>query len=232
MTGDGMESWLNYDGASPFRATRHAVRMERGLTRAWYGMMFLVPPDAVVQSDPVVRTFAQMRESVAMVTSDDNVAHNSLGCGRPLPRLGLPLDVGRRLGNAGHGDQSVCNNSTSFYCWMTCQDIPPLETAQMSIEAVVAGNYSLYCADSAADDDLAEGVEQCTKSGVVGASMNPACVGTWRRTEEGIPTGLYVSEALAEEQLKGFGTSNSCRIRFSGVLSIVLGASFIFIGLY
>eukprot|EP00588_Corethron_pennatum_P032061 CAMPEP_0194347898 /NCGR_PEP_ID=MMETSP0171-20130528/106242_1 /TAXON_ID=218684 /ORGANISM="Corethron pennatum, Strain L29A3" /LENGTH=731 /DNA_ID=CAMNT_0039115193 /DNA_START=182 /DNA_END=2378 /DNA_ORIENTATION=- len=169
MMGEGMENWLNYNGASPFRATKHAVRMGSGSTRAWYGMMFLVPPDTVVQKKPVVRTFAQIRESVGRGGGDDR---NFVGCNRgPFRPDDVPSNTMRRV-SAGHQDPSVCNNSTNFYCWMTCQNLPEADHK----EALINAGNSLYCADPAIVDnrDLSEGVSVCTQGGVAGGAMDAA----------------------------------------------------------
>eukprot|EP00588_Corethron_pennatum_P007032 CAMPEP_0194291826 /NCGR_PEP_ID=MMETSP0169-20130528/44267_1 /TAXON_ID=218684 /ORGANISM="Corethron pennatum, Strain L29A3" /LENGTH=696 /DNA_ID=CAMNT_0039039827 /DNA_START=202 /DNA_END=2289 /DNA_ORIENTATION=+ len=189
MMGEGMESWLNYNGASPFRATKHAVKMRRGSRRVWYGMMFLVPPDTVVQKKPVVRTFAQIRESVGRGGDDDR---NSVGCNRgPFRPDDAPINTMRRV-SAGHQDPSVCNNSTNFYCWMTCQNLPEADHK----DALINAGNSLYCADPAIVDyqDLSKGVSACTQGGVVGGAMDAACVGIWKPAEPGVPT--YIIEGI------------------------------------
>lgn len=78
-------------------------------------------------------------------------------------------------------DASQCNNSTNFFCWMTCMDIPDVDQAELYVEA----GYSLYCVDEPLLDssggDVAKAHEQCV------GIHNMACVGSWQKTVDGVP---------------------------------------------
>lgn len=63
MLGAGTESWLHTPESFKLRATRHAVKMTPGDERAWYGMMFQVPLDSIVQTEPKALTFAELKKS-------------------------------------------------------------------------------------------------------------------------------------------------------------------------
>jgi Ctr copper transporter family len=83
-------------------------------------------------------------------------------------------------------DASVCDNSTNFYCWMSCLKIPDSMNAQKYID----GGYSLYCADPAWYDSSNRSVVAATSScdevygtrNITGGAMNEACIGMWLPT--------------------------------------------------
>ena len=87
MIGAGAESWLQTPKSLRLQATRHAVKMSAGDRRAWYGMMHLVPADAVVQRVPRDVTFAELKRSSAPTAGrkfGDDESHPDdviVGCG-------------------------------------------------------------------------------------------------------------------------------------------------------
>lgn len=78
-------------------------------------------------------------------------------------------------------DPAGCNNSTNFFCWMTCMEIPDADEAELYVEA----GYSLYCVDepvmSSSGGDVEKAHEQCV------GRHNKACVGSWQKTVDGVP---------------------------------------------
>lgn len=214
MLGAGAEHWLQT--LVPLRATRHAVRMEPGQTRVWYGMMTLVPEYAIVQEKPQ-RTFRDMQTAIlSLVTSNtDKQMHQednsfvSIGCGAipetansdySLPRV-PPRRHRRRL---QHADPSHCNNKTNFFCWMSCLDIPNHE----SVEEYLDEGYSLYCLDpsilASSGNSVSKAVENCAP-GV----HNSKCLGKWNPTSPLIPGYdlQFNSTHELEEQFCYGGTS-------------------------
>jgi hypothetical protein len=80
MLGEGAEKWLNTPDSLKLRATRHAVKMKSGERRAWYGMMHLVPPNAIIKKSSGT-TFSQMRKTSkahVLVQDTDYVTTSSM----------------------------------------------------------------------------------------------------------------------------------------------------------
>ena len=108
MLGAGSESWLNTPSSLKLRATRHAVKMSSGDQRAWYGMMFQVPAESIVQTSPQLLTFAEMKKSSVHSGgrrfSDDksNPDNVVIGCGVGQPFLNnYSTPVRHRLQHVG-----------------------------------------------------------------------------------------------------------------------------------
>jgi Ctr copper transporter family len=87
-------------------------------------------------------------------------------------------------------DASKCNNSTNFYCWMSCLKIPDNTNSQKYLD----DGYSLYCADPAKYDSSGQSVAAATtpcnevygSRTIIGGAMNEACIGMWKPTAEGV----------------------------------------------
>lgn len=126
--------------------------------------MHLVPESAIIQRDPK-RTFREMRQVI-------NTDSPDIGCGS------RPTSIAPRRRMAS--DASACNNSTNFFCWMSCRDIPePTKAADYQKKG-----YSLYCLDpnvlEEANVPVSLAVEPCV------GRMNPACMASWQPTEDGV----------------------------------------------
>jgi len=215
MLGAGAEHWLRTP--VPLKATRHAVRMQPGQMRAWYGMMFLVPDNAVVQENPQ-RTFGDMQKAVSSLSDTqghdfkyrgggDN-AHVSIGCGRVSEYAygeNLQQQTHRHRRRLQHvQDPSQCNNNTNFFCWMSCLDIPQPE----SIDEFLDDGYSLYCLDPAILASSGNSVSQAVAPCGYG-NHNSRCMGKWTRTAPSVP-GYDLhrnSTNVLEEQFCYGGTS-------------------------
>jgi len=231
MLGIGAEQWLQN---MPFqlRATKHAVQMKEGTSRVWYGMMHLVPENAIIQTFPTKATFADMRQSMLLRSQnktysesiiDTNEEDISIGCGfapiskpeKQVTPTARSITQRRRL---VHVDPSACNNGTNFYCWMVCTSIPDVENAAAFIEQ----GKSLYCADkNKIDSGLKTATENCqSRSGIPGGAMNSNCVGMWHSSGVGIPSqkvkipenrrfvsNLSIQEETSKEEYCYSGTS-------------------------
>jgi len=210
MLGVGAEQWLqNIPENLKLRATRHAVKMKQGSNRAWYGMMHLVPENAIIQNFPTQATFADMRYSMLLRSKkyfkysestlqlDDSNKDIAIGCGVVRNAKESTFDsknnnnfiVKERRRLQLHVDASECNNNTNFYCWMSCVSIPNANKAA----SLTKEGKSLYCADHTKmdDGDLANAVKFCTDplTGAAGGAMNTDCVGIWAdAVEEDIPS--------------------------------------------
>jgi copper transporter 1 len=171
----------------------------------------LVPNDAIIQEYPKPSTIADMRRLMSVSSakrrySDTNPLANdqvTIGCGN----VDLEMN-GEGTSFASHGieqgttsaiparrrlsmvpDASYCNNSTNFYCWMTCQDIPNNQNAAQLIK----DGKSLYCLDSSAlfnyGGDVAKAVSPCEdpETGTPGGAMNTNCIGSWQPTAPNVP---------------------------------------------
>ncbi len=86
-------------------------------------------------------------------------------------------------------DASFCNNSTNFYCWMTCLDIPNYQNAAQEVKE----GKSLYCLDPSTlftyGGEVAKAVLPCDdpETGVPGKAMNTNCIGSWQPTAPDVP---------------------------------------------
>lgn len=216
MLGAGAENWLQT--SVPLKATRHSVRMESGVSRAWYGMMHLVPEAAIVEQGPIPKTFGEMRQAMVLKghnkatrTFGDDPLNNepledvSIGCGfsdlqedysNTDTATALVSSRRRRLQHVENA--GACNNVTNFYCWMSCLDVPHADEA----EELVEGGYSLYCLDPsvfAATSMVAEAQNPCISQGVVGLAMNSNCLGSWQPTAPGVEAADVIVESTAPE---------------------------------
>mmetsp|Transcript_4660 Transcript_4660/g.6752 ORF Transcript_4660/g.6752 Transcript_4660/m.6752 type:complete len:641 (+) Transcript_4660:93-2015(+) len=175
MMGTGMQHWISTTTETKIKATRHALRIPAGQNRVWYGMMHLVPEHAIVQRDfktGQATTFQDLKHTLASQdnNNDDDDEIISIGCGHASTHNRRS----RRLGSAT--DSSECNNSTNFFCWMTCMDIPHAEHK----EEYLNDDYSLYCLDPSLLDNVADAAAPCA----TGYIHNPACVGKWKPTSQ------------------------------------------------
>jgi len=203
MLGSGMQHWihLNKEIDLSFKATKHAVKMN-GLSasRAWYGMMHLVPPDAIIQRHPTIQTFNNMRSSMSLSSrqasssfQDNNVI--SIGCGNhPSPQSShlnndlsevTTTSVHRRLQHVSGPE--ACNNVTQFMCWLICLDIPDHENAVSRLRE----GESLYCLNPSvyakSGGSVVQATQPCTDDkGIMGNVMNDACMGSW------LPSSAFV----------------------------------------
>jgi len=210
MLGIGAEHWLQNirigSTSTKLVATKHAVQMNYDSMRSWYGTMYLVPEKAIIDKDSK-STFEDMRSSMIIRhpkhisnnnNSNDNYNINesiSIGCGNShssnnkLSSASSSLQqsksvVERRLQT--HVDASVCNNSTNFYCWMSCIDVPNTDSAH--------DGETLYCADATIlDEGIDAAVTSCSdiKTGAAGGAMNPNCVGVWYAMEDDVQSQTF-----------------------------------------
>jgi hypothetical protein len=215
MLGAGAQHWLKNVDSLELHATHHAVQMPSGSARAWYGMMHLVPQNAIIQEDPEPKTFADMRKAMVLSGSKTHKYGGgslqtdealSIGCGAGSQKIndhnfgsfGVSASRRHRRRLQMVDDASVCNNSTNFYCWMSCLDIPEAQNAQGYLNE----GYSLYCLDpatlSASGNRASKAMEPCIEDGVVGLAMNENCMGSWQPTAPGV---------VAQELALNFTTS-------------------------
>jgi len=203
MLGAGAEHWLQTPPGLKLRAAKHAVRMKSGEERAWYGMMHLVPRDAIVQQHPKPLTFGDMKKSMGQFEDIKNESDIGMGCGNADTKNLSPFTTKadhndndqlssayrRRLATVGPAD---CNNSTNLFCWMKCADIPD--------EDFIVGDRlkegdSVYCLDPAVlseTKDLRAAVDACADSftNSAGGVHQESCANTWYSTEVDVPTYL------------------------------------------
>jgi len=195
MMGIGMQHWLSTSNS--MQATRHAVQMQPGQIRAWYGMMHLVPDHSIIQTYPKLQTFSDMKQHMVLSSSsrkqqefgNDNVV--SIGCGvensiTDNELLPLSLDRRRRRRLQHAADPSACNNSTNFFCWMQCVEIPNAN----QLEQYVQEDYSLYCLDPAILASSGNSVTKATAPCKNGKIHNSNCQGSWQRTAPGVPKSV------------------------------------------
>eukprot|EP00934_Nitzschia_sp_Nitz4_P007267 Nitzschia sp. Nitz4//scaffold21_size171442//9870//12079//NITZ4_002138-RA/size171442-augustus-gene-0.198-mRNA-1//-1//CDS//3329542342//7257//frame0 len=197
MLGSGAEHWL--ETSLDLKATKHAVEMKGGDARTWYGTMHLVPENAYIQQSPP-RTFGDMKANMKIsgrarrTYGDGGDDHTvAIGCGSEYhvssvlsSRLassgvdGFDSTMRRRLQHVN--DASYCDNTTNFFCWVQCLDIPNYELA----EAYISEGMSLYCMDPAvyasSGNQVSKGVAECPDF-----VHNANCMGVWALTAPGYP---------------------------------------------
>jgi len=225
MVGAGAQNWIqNMPSELQLRATKHAVKMQEGTSRAWYGMMHLVPENAIIQEYPYQATFADMRDSMVSRSSKRSIHDSkhklnsnedlSVGCGFGaydkvkgsvlIDSVSTSRQQRRQLQHVSGA--SDCDNSTSFYCWLSCLDIPASDSMGIDDEIV---DQSLYCADhTKSAQNITEAVNTCRnlESGVSGGVMNMNCKGIWHATIDELPSMMghnvsgHNASTHAEEQ--------------------------------
>ena len=170
----------------------------------------LVPDHAIVQHFPP-KTFSEMRKSMAVSGpmrvfggANSNQTDVVIGCGLTdapanIPTLGAvysPPRKRRRLQMVNDG--SDCDNVTSFYCWMSCLEIPDAEQAKDHLD----DGDALYCLNPSMVDtgsSVVRAISVCEEAGVPGAAMNDACMGRWTKEVPGIPH----QKILQQESVQG-----------------------------
>eukprot|EP00551_Chaetoceros_affinis_P010194 CAMPEP_0203675228 /NCGR_PEP_ID=MMETSP0090-20130426/19602_1 /ASSEMBLY_ACC=CAM_ASM_001088 /TAXON_ID=426623 /ORGANISM="Chaetoceros affinis, Strain CCMP159" /LENGTH=693 /DNA_ID=CAMNT_0050541355 /DNA_START=232 /DNA_END=2313 /DNA_ORIENTATION=- len=224
MLGAGAEHWLNNTPESlKLRATKHAVKMKGGDVRAWYGMMHLVPSQAIIQKHPVPRTFAEMKKSSVHSASrkfgDDHSSSENgvvIGCGTEnvsqetidnnnridISSESLSKRKRRRLQHVGN--QGDCDGSGGYFCWLSC--LSPPKNDDKSIEDHFEDNKSLYCLDPyilGTTGNLTLAVNECNEpvTGRAGGVMNEACGNYWHQTTEGVQS--YLTPGDEQSKSKG-----------------------------
>ena len=144
--------------------------------------------------------------------ADDSI---SIGCGSSASSVMVPnesknlpkntnknkdhpiesLSFRRRLQMVG--SPSDCNNSTNFFCWMSCLDIPDVDRA----ESYITSGYSLYCLDpsvlSLSGHDVSQAVSECPY-GV----HNAKCLGSWQISVPNVPFTKVVYNATNNPEIK------------------------------
>ena len=160
----------------------------------------MVPENAIIQESPP-KTFRDMKKSMTLSADrvygeGDSTDSISIGCGSAsatlapnFSKLPYPIAPARRrlqmVGSAGD-----CNNSTNFFCWMSCLDIPDVDRA----EAYETSGYSLYCLDpsvlSTSGHNVAQAVDECPND-----VHNARCLGSWQFTVPGVPSSPVVYNA-------------------------------------
>jgi hypothetical protein len=136
-----------------------------------------------------------------VLSNDYDMDEISIGCGSVSTNdhvtlndenklLALPQRSRSRLQHVADG--SVCNNSTNFYCWISCLSIPEASQA----ESYLKEGYSLYCADpstlASTGNSVTLATNECAQYGVIGALMNVACMGAWVKTAPGVPAQAVI----------------------------------------
>jgi len=209
MLGAGSEQWLQTPPSLPLRATRHAVKMNSNDVRVWYGRMHLVPTDAIVQTHPNPVTFAEWRQSSSpLVHSDSLIDHTMQNISANIhdddKKQQQPSSFYRRsriLQGVSHDHvdgQDDCG-FTSFYCWISCLDVP---SSSLTVQEHVAKNESLYCVDPSVfseTQDLKQAIDACADdSGIAGSEASRACGNRWYDTVDGLVSytdGLYDTDS-------------------------------------
>ena len=172
--------------------------------------MNLVPESAIIQQDPE-QTFAEMRQGMVVTSpnmerrrfgEDDPLADVdvSIGCGNASPAAASDHVITtsrRRLQHVGGPED--CNNSTNFFCWMSCLEIPQANNAQGFINE----GYSLYCVDPSVlvstGNQVSKAVQPCNQAGETGRAMNSNCMGVWQPTAPGVPAQEVVVQGATND---------------------------------
>jgi hypothetical protein len=173
--------------------------------RAWYGMMTLVPETAMIYGAQTLNDVRsslslsnQMKNHTRGEAGDGNDAVITIGCGiersQPSHQESLMGDSTFLAGDEAsllssttrrrvqHQDPSGCNNSTNFFCWMQCLEVPNADQAR----GYVNEGYSLYCLDPAilaTTGQVSDAASPCENGWV----HNANCLGSWQPTAPDVP---------------------------------------------
>ena len=150
--------------------------------------MHLVPESAIIQEDPYNITFGDLRHSMATdykqsiqrtyensAPTKESLEEISIGCGFALheehsSRESVTNVVSpRRRRLQMVPDASYCNNSTNFFCWMSCLDVPDSNDVTSHLNK----NERLYCMDTTFGAQDKAAVDAC------GLHQNTHCKGVW-----------------------------------------------------
>jgi hypothetical protein len=201
MMGAGMEQWIQSPVDLQIKATRHAVKMKDGVSRAWFGSMYLVPNDAMVGENV---TFSDLKKHSFSHTmnrrfGDGNVMERNgsvvMGCGMEHSSLkemhhheqdSIPIHHRRRLQHVGGPDD--CNNDSNFFCWMSCLEA---EDNDLTAQEHLQNGDALYCLNPsilAETNDVALAVTACSDpaTGIAGGIMDENCGNYWLPKVDGV----------------------------------------------
>lgn len=214
MMGMGMEQWI--DTQVQIKATVHAVKMDSGSHRAWFGAMYLVHGDALIQKN---QTFSGLKRTsfshtISRTFGNSNVHDHQeeailIGCGAGtvVDENAVTVDLHsesynqlsisrRRLQHVGGPDD--CNNDSNFFCWMSCLEV---DGNSVSTQAHLQNGEALYCLNPAIlaeTNDVGYAVEVCSDplTGIAGGIMDERCGNYWLPKVEGIQShsDLYVNQ--------------------------------------
>ena len=156
----------------------------------------LVPENAIIQSSPD-RTFGDMKKAMVLSTKHRVFGEDqtvSIGCGRGDETSTTATNRRRRLQHVQ--DPSACNNSTNFFCWMSCLEIPNAQQARGYLNE----GYSLYCLDpsvlASSGNQVSKAMEPCDST-----VHNSNCMGSWQPTAPGVAASqVNVNDEPASDQ--------------------------------
>jgi len=116
-----------------------------------------------------------------------------------------PLALTRvRLLNTEADGPADCDNTTSFFCWYRCMDIPDHDQVEMHF----AEGRSLYCLDPEILASSAQSVPDATEPCEGGFAHVPACEGGWVETDAGVPGYDLMQGSHGEEEDKDGETAD------------------------
>lgn len=127
MMGMGMEEWV--DTQLQIKATLHAVKMEYGSHRAWFGAMYLVHGDAVVQKN---LTFSELKKksfshTMGRTFGNDRDKNDGImiGCGREdfVQELGSSAVVRHATEYSIPSRRRIQHVGTCFHLWSKSVDV-------------------------------------------------------------------------------------------------------------
>jgi len=241
MLGAGAENWLHTPTGLQLRAARHAVKMNVGEERAWYGKMHLVPDRAIIEQMPKPRTFGEMKESVAMsqrrnMDEGSEQSDMTIGCGNSHSQI---LSLSSYIASNNNHDEQFsavqrdrlltvagdCTDRTNLFCWMGCRDIVD---NGVSYDKNIESGKAIYCHDAntlSDTNDLQMAVDACTNatSNVVGGIHNKNCTNTWKDIIDGVQTHLLT--AIENDPVKK--DTNWAFKKSWGVLPTILASVFL-----
>jgi len=219
MLGTGAQHWLNMPHDLSFKATKHAIKMMENSARVWYGMMHLVPLDAIVhKSASESFTFSEMKKSYGINSLNNKITDSgndmgptdiTIGCGEVsssellgnthASETGPNTMIERRRLHGADGPED-CNGEDSFFCWFSCLPSPSISVER---DEKLEGGDSLYCLDEEVlldTNDVELAVDACTNefNGVVGQVESITCVPIWAEARDDI------TSLLKGKQLKNY----------------------------
>jgi hypothetical protein len=185
----------------------------------------LVPQTALIQEQPYPLTFADMKQGMASgygrpvkrtfeqsAPNQESLNEVSVGCGFASQHEHLSVgdhgedvaQISRRRRLEMVPDATYCNNSTNFFCWMSCLEIPNEENIDVYSKN---DEPRLYCMDTTVGSADKAAVDAC------GLHHNTNCVGVWNSPIEGaayqhfFATSGNTSPSTGEESFCAGGTS-------------------------
>eukprot|EP00604_Paraphysomonas_vestita_P002071 CAMPEP_0174820546 /NCGR_PEP_ID=MMETSP1107-20130205/4447_1 /TAXON_ID=36770 /ORGANISM="Paraphysomonas vestita, Strain GFlagA" /LENGTH=275 /DNA_ID=CAMNT_0016036105 /DNA_START=524 /DNA_END=1348 /DNA_ORIENTATION=+ len=120
LIGQGASDWLNPVLGTKLRAIPHALSadLSNGMTRSWYGKMYLPPSDALLPEYDGIRSSYSSYRLEELTASKYAAKSQDFKISDYLPAACGGMETSNKL--LEMVQNTLCNNGQGVYCWQQC----------------------------------------------------------------------------------------------------------------